>query len=284
MKVFFLKLFLFQCLLLVIKTTSATGQFPDYLIENEDTFLLFSNPLEQYLNDKASRTINGIDLTMTSTACWRGYVATWKIQNDSLFLIEIKRRKNKTNQMTYEKFDLKSEFGKKIVFAEWFTGNIYSPRGNELQSSDLGYMSIYEKEKHFKLKNGIVKTRKQRNNLVYKTNRLYPAEKYLYDTLTRSIISRLDTNLVKEFSDKSSCFIYIKFNEKGEIESIENKPNYPEVSLMEKTLIETAKKALTEIPNLMKVKHKYYSPPYLQLFFNSYCIKNLWDKDYGCWY
>ena len=68
-----------------------TAQIPDRLILDGDTVSLFDCPLEYY---PERDLINPRSLFGGSgcfyTACWRNYIATWKVENDTLFLMEIR--------------------------------------------------------------------------------------------------------------------------------------------------------------------------------------------------
>jgi hypothetical protein len=66
-----------------------TIQIPDLLIYNGDTILIESYPLESYFNDQNLRPDSIFFKDCLSTACWRGYQAIWKIENDRLFLVSI---------------------------------------------------------------------------------------------------------------------------------------------------------------------------------------------------
>jgi hypothetical protein len=86
----FVILFFLNCSVNVFGTI----QIPDLLIHKGDTLLLYNdNPLESYYNDKIQRPYFFRDSSATvwhmSTACWRGYQATWEIKEDKLYLIEI---------------------------------------------------------------------------------------------------------------------------------------------------------------------------------------------------
>ena len=67
----------------------STAQVPDLLIYNGDTLMLFSNPLEFFYNETNPKPVTFVETNCSSTACWRGYQATWLIENDSLYLIKI---------------------------------------------------------------------------------------------------------------------------------------------------------------------------------------------------
>ncbi len=121
----------------------ATAQAGDLIIYQGDTLSLLSNPLEQYFDEKGKRTINNQPLQMTSTACYRGYKATWEIRNDSLFLLSVQ-------ESCFGKgakfFDLEKEFDAKIVFAKSFTDSLLIPKGSLIYYVHSAYESIYEEE------------------------------------------------------------------------------------------------------------------------------------------
>ncbi|MFA5848297.1 MAG: hypothetical protein WC833_00295 [Bacteroidales bacterium] len=256
--------------IILFKNVYATGQAADYLIIEKDTVFLFANPLEPYLNYKNERKINGIELTMTSTGCWRGYVASWELKNDSLFLIKLMREKDSGEYIT---FNLKEEFGSDKVFAEWYTGTLYCPRGERLQYVHMGYGSIYEKEEYYKVWNGVIKSKNTINNLVYNKDQLYPAEKFLHETIKSVIISKIDSHLLKETPDSVYCLINIRFNENGKVENVKISISNDKSSQFEQAILKIAEEEVKKLPALMKVTHKNYGPPSLGLLFNSKMIK-----------
>lgn len=257
----------------------ATAQYPDILIDGKDTVAIFSNPLEQYLEKKKDRILCGKILEWSSTACYRGYQATWIIKNDSLFLIEVRHGCGEKHS---KRFNLKKEFGTRKVFANWYTGNIYSPRGELLQYVHNGYASIYEKEKYISIHQGQVDSISFINNLIFDKDLLYPAEGFLSDTLRRKIMSNLDKDKVKEFPDSLFCSLNIRFNENGIIDSISNESTYDGINPMEDYIYRLALNSLKGLPALMKVTHKRYHPPLISIFFSAHCVKYPLDKKYGC--
>ena len=132
---------------------SATGQAGDQLIYQGDTLSLHTNPLEQYFQGKASRSINGEVLSWTSTGCYRGYFATWELVKDSLFLVSIQKG---CQLQDPEYYDLQAEFGKTRVFAQWYTGTLLVPQGNLIHYVHSGYESFYESELEFTVARGQV--------------------------------------------------------------------------------------------------------------------------------
>ena len=71
--------------------TFGTAQIPDRLIYKGDTLALFYCPLELHPNKELSTPKNLFESSgCFYTACWRNYVATWTVEDDSLFLLEIR--------------------------------------------------------------------------------------------------------------------------------------------------------------------------------------------------
>jgi hypothetical protein len=78
-----------------------------------------------------------------STACYRGYLGTWEIKDDQLFLVSIEGR-----------FKL---LGSEPLLADWFTGFLRVPRGpvvDENVRTDFG--SVHRKELHILIELGRV--------------------------------------------------------------------------------------------------------------------------------
>lgn len=78
------------------------------------------------------------ELILFSTACWRRYIGTWKIENKQFYLIDITGRYKIDDNLP--------------VLTDWFTGLINIKRGFLLDRSD----SVYEEEIKIEIENGIV--------------------------------------------------------------------------------------------------------------------------------
>ncbi len=132
----------------------STNQRPDILINGNDTTMISTYPLE-LLVEKNEVVKNNIELInivglkgkLSISSCHRGYVATWKIENDSLFLIEM------INPINDEKINIKSIFPKQFlkdnkVFTKWYNGIIH----------ELGIEGIIHGNFHCQIDKGIVKS------------------------------------------------------------------------------------------------------------------------------
>lgn len=257
----------------------ATAQYGDLLIIAKDTFEINSNPLEGYFDKKGKRTINGEEMQGNCTALWRGYVATWKLQNDSLFLVRIQTDYCGDNPVD---LDVKKEFGTNKFFANWVNHTIVQTKGELIQYVHMGYMSIYEQEIYYKFKNGKIINTEVKKYVEYNDKEILPAERRLSDTIKKLILKEITLDERKKFDEDSTCSINIIFNKNGEIDKIEKSYNRQVQNLMEEVILKKAKIALANFPKLMKVTHERYYPPTLDLFFSGHCLKSPKDREYGC--
>jgi hypothetical protein len=263
----------------------ATGQYGDILIIGQDTVWITSNPLEKYFEKKGSRTIDNKELVSNCTALWRGYVATWRLDNNKLYLVRIQTDYCGDNPTDVT---LTKEFGSNKVFANWFSEIIVRPKGKLVQYVHMGYGSIYEEEMFYEFESGVLKNTRSSKYVIKDRNRVSPDVDFLRDTLLKIILKSLDSKTRANFDSSSSCNISICFNQEGMISSIEAGYgcgyNWEPHNAMEKVIFEKAKIALKDFPRLMKVTHKQYEPPSIYLYFSGHCFKQPHDKGYGCKY
>lgn len=195
-------------------TGLATSQIGDLLIYQGDTLLLHTNPLEQYLNSKTERAINDFPLEWTSTACYRGYKATWLLSNDSLYLICLQKG---CFSGTPEFFNLKQEFGANRVFARWFTGKGIVPKGKLLRYVHSGYDSYFEKELVLTFNKGILEEEVEHDN----SNFYISGFSQHPDSLYQFIYSNINWNKIPDLKeDKIRVFISLQSGESKKPDSI----------------------------------------------------------------
>jgi hypothetical protein len=120
----------------------ATAQEPDILIYGAKKYYLYTNPLDSYFKkfpDKKPKT------TIVSTANWRGYIATFEIIDNTLFLRDIEIEVDDDKNGLRNKSVMDEVFpGEKIVALEWFNGLLTVPYGQLLKYVHMGYSSAYE--------------------------------------------------------------------------------------------------------------------------------------------
>ena len=124
-----------------------TIQAGDILSYNGEKTTIATEPLKPYL-----KTRSDVSFIYKSTALVRGYIGTWKIRNKKLYLISLLGFVDNN-----EKVDLNYLFPNKTeVFADWFSGNIRIPEGKLLEKINLGYESVFEKDRIVNIKEGIL--------------------------------------------------------------------------------------------------------------------------------
>jgi len=136
-----------------------TAQFREILFYKGNTYHLATEPLTQLLE------IMGDEkpvLISPHTACWRGYVGTWHIEEDKLYLVDFKGY-NKD----HEEVGMDYIFpGHKRVFAGWYTGEIKISQGEMLHYEHMGYMSIYEKDLFLEFKKAVLVGKREVDNTI----------------------------------------------------------------------------------------------------------------------
>ena len=152
---------LLMAVLLLPHVAAATGQQPDILIYKGKTYDLFANPLDSFYKSEKDRPLFRLRPNVMSTGNWRGYVATWKIENDLLYLVKLDAWIcSNWNENTCRKVNLQQLFGKRYrngkILADWYFGVLRMPDGKMLQYVHMGYGSVYEREITLEVKAGKV--------------------------------------------------------------------------------------------------------------------------------
>lgn len=135
----------------------ATAQAPDVILIDGKEYSLNTNPLDRYLDklgDKAPR------FEAPHTALWRGYVATWELAQGKLYLRKVEGHRDLGNGADdagklnvdgmKELFPDKSD-----VVADWYTGTLIIPNGEQVEYVHMGYGSTYAKYIVVSIKDGI---------------------------------------------------------------------------------------------------------------------------------
>jgi hypothetical protein len=149
-------------------TSLATAQFPDKIFYKGVEYSLDSNPMEDFFKknpDKKPR--RGI----ISTALWRGYIATFEIVDNQLFLrdisIEVEIQGSKEFDTKWESVMNEIFPGEKNVKVEWFTGLLVLPYGKMINYVHMGYASTFENYILLEISDGYLKKEKQYKHTEY---------------------------------------------------------------------------------------------------------------------
>lgn len=157
--------------------TFASPQLPDYIIFKGDTLATYNLLIEQYFQLQGKQDegkLFGLSFRDGSSFnCWRGYQAIYKIDNDSLFLVDIiscgeRRNGNIDKVASVEKMKeiFKDKFHSDRVYINWFSGDMKFPLTNKVLRWDGVFYTIYEKEKVINISNGKVLTTEDVENYV----------------------------------------------------------------------------------------------------------------------
>lgn len=168
--------------------TFASPQLPDYIIFKGDTLATYNLLVEEYFQLQAKPDegkLFGLSFRDGSSFnCWRGYQAIYKIDNDSLFLVDIiycgERRNGKIDKAaSVEKMKeiFKDKFLNDRVYINWFSGDMKFPLTNKVLRWDGVFYTIYEREKVITISSGKVSTTEDVENYVDNPKRINRKDK-----------------------------------------------------------------------------------------------------------
>lgn len=129
-----------------------TAQFTELLLLRGEKLSLCTEPLAQYLETGGNR----IKFDAEWTACWRGYVGTWTIEAERLYLVKLKgTSRTSAGWLERSLADLFPDYPDG-VFAHWYTGELRCSRGQLLNYVHGGYASQYEQDLFIDVVRGVV--------------------------------------------------------------------------------------------------------------------------------
>jgi len=125
-----------------------TAQYPDLINYQGKQYPLFSNPLDSYFNEHNPRP----DLKALSTANWRGYIAEWEIEDNALYLDNLRGwidGDHRTYAVNACEIGIENLFHGVFngpVKATWFPGTLRIPQGELLEYVHMDYESVYDQD------------------------------------------------------------------------------------------------------------------------------------------
>jgi len=136
----------------------ATDQMSEILMYEGKVKPLLSEPLEPYFNEQPHPRLKNTTCNGISTNNWRGYVGTWEIKENVLYLIKLVKGNCSGNP---PEIPLTKIFPTQPapIKATWFSGTLKVPFGKSLYSG-----LMYEKELLFMVENGVIISKKLVNN------------------------------------------------------------------------------------------------------------------------
>ncbi len=139
-----------------------TAQIGDLLFYQGQRMTICDAPLGTYFRLGGAYP----EFEPSSTALMRGYVATWELLDDRLYLVAIQGWLSNG-----EDASLESVFPgyPERVFAHWYSGRIRVPRGKLLKYIHAGYASIYERDLLLDFERGVLVASTEKHNGVSDT-------------------------------------------------------------------------------------------------------------------
>lgn len=202
---------------------------PDYIIYGKDTIATYNLILERYLqltDTENHEKLFGLSFREgASLNCWRGYQAIYKIENDSLYLVDIincgELRNGKIDK-TQSDEKIRSVFGDKFknkrVFIYWFDGYINFPLTNKVLRWDGVFYKIFEREKVITISQGLITKVEDVNNYVYDPKRI---DRRDYSKISGLLFKKLKRVKWKNSNDFDCSDKYlIKIDEAGNISQV----------------------------------------------------------------
>lgn len=135
-----------------------TAQIPDQIRLAGRDLPLHSTPLDQYFY------LMGIEpgFQPPSSALWRGYVATWEVVDDRLYLVELESYlPGLTGLFDVRTGSLEDLFpGSDRVFAHWYHGELCIPQGPEVDYMHGGFGMTHELALYLAVRAGVITGRR----------------------------------------------------------------------------------------------------------------------------
>lgn len=181
---------LLAILSLSIAFSFATEQLPDVLIIKNETLYLRSFPLEELrfkekFKESPFKYYENFDFP--HTACYRGYVATWKVIDNKLFLIEIVKADSSHQKLNIEDYFDKNGYKPNLVnghvFADWYSDML----------KQYDFFMYYFDSDYYCLAKDYLNNPEKKDELIFNhgiltENNITRIDSYLVgDTLTREI-------------------------------------------------------------------------------------------------
>ena len=162
-------------ILLISTNVFSNQQIPDKIIYNGRKYYLRGFALNEYLKSKPLSYKRS-----TNLSCVRGYVATWKIKNNVLYLKKVKKCKGSEEYVVFE------QSVKENTEASWFSGKLKILNYKTIKGKDI---VDNKRTKILEITSGVIKKEyylclEMNNNLYHTGKYYYEKSNYLYSAAT----------------------------------------------------------------------------------------------------
>jgi hypothetical protein len=131
-----------------------TAQIGERLHFNGQEMSMCTHPLGDYFALGGIDPGFGQEWPLDCTALWRGYIGTWEVLGDRLYLVAI--HKLVLNGPGTNFLETVFPGYPDRVFAHWYSGTLRIPQGNTLKYVHMGYQSTYERDLLIKVERGVI--------------------------------------------------------------------------------------------------------------------------------
>lgn len=144
-----------------------TCQIPEEIDYQNQTLPCYSDPLRKRLPEATGINVGVCDspypFEVSCSALWRGYIGHWRIDNNRLYLVELKGTRSDGKPASLATIFPDSSGP---VFADWYTGKLVCPRGKVIGRIDDVFLNVYEEDVVLRVMAGIVRSTKIKRNKV----------------------------------------------------------------------------------------------------------------------
>ena len=138
-----------------------TAQCRERLIYSGEEYYLATEPLAPYL------VSHKIIFTAPRTACWRGYIGSWLIEDNKLYLVDLEANISEGDRKFGKGKEVGLDYlfpGQTKVFADWYSDVMRIPHGKMMKYVHQGYASLYEKELFLRFESGVLVSCREEDN------------------------------------------------------------------------------------------------------------------------
>jgi hypothetical protein len=194
----------------------ATAQSSDILILDGKEHQLHTNPLKKYLEEHPN-ALPRPDVTISSN--WRGYIATWEIMGDRLFLRKIMVNLNDPNAKKDQIRIIPKDVLKQVfpqgaeVAASWYSGALVVPIGKMTRYVHMGYASSYESYELLNIQAGAITSRRKMSAKQFSKYRNDQFQAYkLTDEYAKKFDDKAPDELMESFIYESESEHYLSID------------------------------------------------------------------------
>lgn len=126
-----------------------TAQVPEKLRYQDEEVSMCTTPLDDYFCMGGSKP----NFEVPFTALWRGYVGTWEILNNRLYLIDLQAAFFGGSEASVSTIFPDTP---QRVFAHWYSGTLRVPQGKLLKYVHGGFGSTYERDQLLEIERGLL--------------------------------------------------------------------------------------------------------------------------------